>query len=62
MPVSTIPAVAIDDASGTGTGAMSLPTGTTAQRPTGSAGLFRFNTTAGKVEWYNTSTSSWQSI
>ena len=62
MPISTVPKVAIDAASGTGTGAMNLPSGTTAQRPTGSAGLFRFNTTLAKVEWYNTSTSSWQSI
>jgi hypothetical protein len=39
------------------TGGMFLPTGTTAQRPTGGAGMIRFNTTTGSVEIFNG--SSW---
>jgi hypothetical protein len=42
-----------------GTGAWKLPVGTTAQRPTGAAGLIRQNSTTGNPEWYDTSTSSW---
>lgn len=37
----------------TGTGAVKVPTGTTAQRPTGAAGDFRFNTTSGTFEGFN---------
>lgn len=37
----------------TGTGAVKVPTGTTAQRPTGAAGDFRFNTTLGSFEGFN---------
>ena len=33
---------------------VALPTGTTAQRPTGSAGLIRYNSTLGKLEYYDT--------
>ena len=33
--------------------------GTTAERPTGAAGLFRFNTTTGYPEWYDTTAASW---
>jgi len=42
-----------------GTGAWKMPVGTTAQRPTGAAGLIRQNTTTGNPEWYDTTTSSW---
>jgi hypothetical protein len=42
-----------------GTGSISLPAGTTAQRPTGAAGLFRYNTTDGKFEGY---TDAWGEI
>jgi hypothetical protein len=45
-----------------GTDALKLPTGTTAQRPTGAAGLVRMNTTTGQPEWYNTTTSTWASF
>ena len=45
-----------------GTDALKLPTGTTAQRPTGAAGLVRMNTTTGQPEWYNTATSTWASF
>lgn len=36
-----------------GTGAVKVPTGTTAQRPTPATGDFRFNTTLGGFEGYN---------
>ena len=36
-----------------------MNSGTTAERPTGAEGLFRFNTTTGYPEWYDTSSSSW---
>ena len=49
----------LDVASGTGTGAMRLPVGTTAQRPTGSQGLVRLNSTTGNPEWWDATTSSW---
>lgn len=45
-----------------GTGAIQVPIGTTAQRPTG-AGLpaaLRFNTDLSQLEFYNTLTSTWQ--
>ena len=35
------------------TGAASMPTGTTAQRPTGALGMFRHNTTLNQFEGYN---------
>ena len=44
---------------GSFTDAMHLPVGTTAQRPTGAAGYFRYNSTTGKFEGY---TDSWGSI
>jgi hypothetical protein len=37
----------------TGTGAATMNAGTTAQRPTGVTGMFRFNSTLGKFEGYN---------
>jgi len=43
-----------------GTGALTLPSGTTAQQPTGVAGMFRFNETVGKMEFYNG--TAWESI
>lgn len=49
----------LDAASGTGTGAMRLPVGTTAQRPTGSQGLIRLNSTTGNPEWWDATTSQW---
>ena len=42
-----------------GTGALRLPDGTTAQRPTGAAGMFRYNTTTGGFEGY---TDEWGAI
>jgi hypothetical protein len=37
----------------TGTGALTLPVGTTAQRPTAVVGMIRFNATTLAVEIYN---------
>ena len=51
------PTVAID--AGSKTDAILLPKGTTAQRPSGAAGQFRYNTTLGKFEGY---TSEWGEI
>ena len=43
-----------------GTGALTVPSGTTEQQPTGVAGMVRFNETVGKMEFYNGTT--WESI
>lgn len=48
------------NASFTSTGAVKLPAGTEAQRPAGTAGQLRFNSTTNKFECYNGST--WGSI
>ena len=42
------------------TGAMILPVGTTANRPTGVTGMFRYNSTVGGIEYYDA--DSWESI
>jgi len=42
------------------TGAASLPVGTTAQRPTGATGMFRYNTTNAAFEGYNG--SAWAGV
>ena len=42
------------------TGAINTPAGTTAERPTGVTGRFRFNTSLGKPEVYNG--SAWGSV
>jgi hypothetical protein len=45
-----------------GTSALQVPTGTEAQRPASPTnGLLRFNTTAGKLEIYNTAKVKWES-
>lgn len=49
----------LDAATGTGTGALKLPVGTTAERPTGAAGLIRQNSTTGNPEWWDATTSTW---
>lgn len=44
----------------TGTGANTMPVGTTAQRPaTPTAGMYRMNSSTGTPEWYDSGTSSW---
>ena len=62
MPVSTLGSVAVDSASQTGTGAVVLPVGTTAQRPTVSVVSIRFNTTTNGVEYYDVSASTWKAL
>jgi len=42
------------------TGAMIIPVGTTANRPTGVTGMFRYNSTVGGIEYYDA--DSWESI
>ena len=43
-----------------GTGALTLPTGTTAQKPTGVVGMIRFNETIGMLEFYMG--TAWETI
>ena len=42
-----------------GTSHIELPQGTSAQRPTGAAGMLRYNSTVGGYEVYNTALSQW---
>lgn len=44
------------------TGYIQLPSGTTAQRPTASNGMMRYNTTLNVVEMYNSATSTWNTV
>lgn len=53
----TAPTIAID--AGNETDAIKVPNGTTAQRPTGAAGMIRYNTTDGAFEAY---TNSWGAL
>jgi hypothetical protein len=55
----TIGKIQLDIASLNGTGALQLPTGTTAQRPTGAAGYIRANSTTGEPEWYDAVNAAW---
>ena len=41
------------------TGALTLPVGTTAQRPAGVTGMQRYNTTNGNIEFYNGTNWIW---
>ena len=54
-PVSTAGQTALDlkVSKDSDTGAASMPTGTTAQRPTGAVGMFRHNSTLDQFEGYN---------
>ena len=46
---------------GGGTGALTVPVGTTAERPASpTAGMIRQNTTTGNLEWYDATTSQWK--
>ena len=50
----------LDIVNSDGSGAMELPSGTTAQRPSNPTGnMIRKNTTTGYIEYYDTSSSSW---
>lgn len=62
MAVSTLGSVAVDSASQTGTGAVLLPSGTTAQRPTVSVASIRFNTTTNGVEYYDVNSATWKTM
>ena len=44
------------------TGFIKLPTGSTAQRPSGAAGQLRYNSTTSKVETYNGELSDWAPV
>jgi len=56
-----VTAAASDLATITGyTGALQLPVGTTAERPTAAAGLLRYTTTLAGLEFYNATNSAWQ--
>jgi hypothetical protein len=65
--LNAIPAVSgqitptlLDSTSQSGSGAMILPTGTTAQRPVAPvAGMTRMNTTTGNPEWWDTASAQW---
>lgn len=59
-PIAATTLTASSDPSFTSTGAVQLPSGTTAQQPTGVAGKLRFNTTTSQFEGYNGST--WASV
>ena len=60
MPVSTIGPAGLDGSNSNGTGALRLPSGTTAQRPSNSSGYFRHNTERKTIE-FNDGTG-WQII
>lgn len=62
MAISTLGSVAVDSASQTGTGAVLLPSGTTAQRPTVSVASIRFNTTTNGVEYYDVNSATWKAM
>lgn len=47
---------------GDAVGALTLPAGTTAQRPTGVAGMIRYNTSLFALEFWNTNTSAWEAL
>jgi hypothetical protein len=56
----SITAAQLDFKSANGVGAVILPAGTTAQRPSGTSGSIRYNSTTGQFEGYTT--SAWGSI
>ena len=56
----SITAAKLDIKSANGVGAVILPAGTTAQRPSGTSGSIRYNTTTGQFEGYTA--SAWGSI
>jgi hypothetical protein len=56
----SITAAQLDRLSSNGVGAVILPAGTTAQRPTGTSGSIRYNSQTGQFEGYTT--SAWGSI
>ncbi len=55
----TVGATQLDVTGGSGTGALLLPSGTTAQRPTGAAGFIRYNSTLANPEWFSPVANTW---
>jgi hypothetical protein len=55
---SAVKAVGYDTPSSS-TGSLSLPVGSTGDRPTGAAGMIRYNTTTGNPEWYDSAGAQW---
>ena len=55
---SAVKAVGYDTPSSS-TGSLSLPVGSTGDRPTGATGMVRFNTTTGEPEWYDPAGAQW---
>lgn len=45
-----------------GTGSITIPVGTTAQRPSGTAGEIRYNSTENVVEFYDAGESEWKEV
>lgn len=45
-----------------GNDSITLPAGTTAQRPTGAAGMIRMNTTINAMEYWDAGTSTWATV
>lgn len=43
-----------------GTSSITLPIGTTAQRPSAAQGMIRFNSDIGEAEWYDSAASAWK--
>ena len=53
----------LGDITMSGSGSLKLPSGTTGQRPgSPSAGMFRFNSTLGQPEWYDSTAATWQTV
>jgi hypothetical protein len=45
-----------------GAQAITIPVGTTAERPTPGFGMLRYNSTTNKIEWYDTASSTWKNL
>jgi hypothetical protein len=58
----TISNLAVAAPDGTQNGALRLPVGSTAQRPTGQAGLLRFNSSNNQLETFLVSSSEWSPL
>ena len=58
----TAAALDLPTITGDTTGSLTLPSGTTAQRPTGSVGMIRYNTTLFALEFWNNNTSAWEAL
>ena len=44
------------------TGAIQIPSGNTAQQPSGVGGMIRYNNEDNKIEYYNADASSWRIV